>query len=113
MKQIRFQAEPDIRKLREFSRQLRRDTARMIHYAGAGHIGGALGIADFISALYGWALEFDSDKLTNPNRDRIVLSNGHTCAVLVRRPGKMRLLPHGGAEYFQTAGFPSSGSSRP
>ena len=81
MKQIRFQAEPDINKLKEFSIQLRRDTARMIHYAGAGHIGGALGIADFIAALYGWGMEFDSENLDDPERDRIVLSNGHTCAV--------------------------------
>ena len=44
-------------------------------------MGGALGLADYMAALYGYAMEYDTECLDNPDRDRLVLSNGHTCAV--------------------------------
>ena len=81
MKQTAFSAAPDIPGLKALACQLRRDTVRMIRNAGHGHIGGALGLADYMAALYGYAFTFNSDKPDNPDRDRIVLSNGHTCAV--------------------------------
>jgi transketolase len=79
MRQHRFQGKPDISKLEDFARQLRRDSLRMVHIAGAGHIGGSLGLADFMAVLYGYAAAFDSERQEDPDRDRVVLSNGHTC----------------------------------
>ncbi len=81
MKQTAFSAAPDLPVLEALATQLRRDTVRMIRNAGHGHVGGALGLADLMAALYGYAYTFDTDKPDNPDRDRIVLSNGHTCAV--------------------------------
>ena len=81
MKQHRFSQAPDYVKLGALALQLRRDTLRMIRNAGSGHIGGSLGLADYMSALYGYAMEYDTEDLVNPDRDRIILSNGHTCAV--------------------------------
>ena len=81
MKQQRFFETPDHEKLGAFAIQLRRDTLRMIRNAGSGHIGGSLGLADYMSALYGYAMEYDTEDLRHPDRDRIILSNGHTCAV--------------------------------
>lgn len=81
MKQQRFFSEPDTRRLHDLTVQLRRDTIRMISNAGSGHIGGALGLAECMAVLYGYALEYDTEDLAYKDRDRIVLSNGHTCAI--------------------------------
>jgi len=75
----RFKGTPDIPRLKDFATQLRRDSLRMVHNAGAGHIGGSLGLADYMAVLYGYALEFDPENPTYNNRDRLILSNGHTC----------------------------------
>jgi len=43
---------PTPSELQKISSQVRRDVLRMIHGAASGHPGGALGCADFITALY-------------------------------------------------------------
>ncbi len=75
----RFNGTVDVLQLKDFATQLRRDSLRMVHHAGAGHIGGSLGLADFMAVLYGYAMEFDTENPDYINRDRIILSNGHTC----------------------------------
>jgi transketolase len=70
----------DIVRLEDMARQIRRDVVRMIAGVGAGHPGGALGAAEIFAALYGGALNLRLDRLDDPDRDRVVLSNGHICA---------------------------------
>ncbi len=67
MKQTRFYGEPDHERLAALALQLRRDTVRMIRHAGSGHIGGALGLADYMAALCGYALEYDTEQRDNPD----------------------------------------------
>ncbi|PKL26266.1 MAG: transketolase [Spirochaetae bacterium HGW-Spirochaetae-2] len=88
-----MQGDADLQKLTDLAQQLRRDTIRMIHHAGSGHIGGALGLADYMAALYGWAMQYDDLDPTDPDRDRIVLSNGHTCAVWYAALARSGLIP--------------------
>lgn len=64
----------------ELAKQIRRDTIRMIRHAGSGHIGGALGAADILAALYDGILRFHPENPSWKERDRLVLSNGHICA---------------------------------
>jgi transketolase len=71
---------PDLEKLRDLALQIRRDTIRMISDVGSGHPGGALGIADIMAALYGHVMHHNPKKPKDPDRDRLVLSNGHICA---------------------------------
>jgi transketolase len=73
----------------------------MIHHAGGGHIGGALGLADYMAALYGYAMEYDTEQLDNPDRDRLVLSNGHTCAVWYAALARMGFIPLAELETFR------------
>ena len=54
----------------------------MVEKAGTGHVGGALGIADFIQVLYGEYLITDPDDPFWPQRDRFLLDPGHMCAAL-------------------------------
>ena len=54
----------------------------MIHEAGSGHPGIALGAAPILYTLYTYHLNFDLDKNDWCNRDRFVLSAGHASALL-------------------------------
>ena len=53
----------------------------MLVAAGSGHSGGPLGMADIFSAFYFHVLNHDPKNPNLPDRDRLVLSNGHICPV--------------------------------
>ncbi len=61
---------------------LRQDVIEMLLAAGAGHTGGPLGMADVFAALYFHFAKHDPKNPAFKERDRIVLSNGHICAIL-------------------------------
>ncbi len=54
----------------------------MLQRAGSGHAGGPLGMTDLFAVLYRQVLEHKPKQPTWQHRDRVVLSNGHTCPVL-------------------------------
>ncbi len=49
--------------------------------AGSGHSAGPLGMADIFTCLYFHIANIDPQKPDDPDRDRILLSNGHICPV--------------------------------
>ena len=57
----------------------RRAIVDMIHTANAGHPGGSLSVADFVTACYWHAMDVDPKNPRWADRDRFVLSKGHTC----------------------------------
>lgn len=61
---------------------IRRDIIEMLSQAGSGHSAGALGLADLFAALYFYVLKHDPANPMWDDRDRLVLSNGHTNPVL-------------------------------
>jgi transketolase len=66
--------------LPHFAQQIRSHSIEMIAQAGSGHPGGSLGLADIFAALYfSDLLNLNPQKPNDPNRDRIILSNGHVC----------------------------------
>ena len=52
------------------------------HAAASGHPGGSLSIADVVTYLYFKEMNVDPKDPKNPNRDRLVLSKGHTAPAL-------------------------------
>ncbi len=54
----------------------------MLLKAGSGHSAGSLGMADVFTALYFAVLSHKPKNPNWPDRDRLVLSNGHICPVL-------------------------------
>lgn len=62
--------------------ELRKNILTMIHEANSGHPGGALSIADVVTALYFHEMHIDPANPQWPDRDRLVLSKGHTCPVI-------------------------------
>ncbi len=71
----------NFQELKEIARQIRIEVIKMVTKAKSGHPGGPLGLADIFSALYFHILHHDPKNPTLPTRDRLVLSNGHVCAV--------------------------------
>ena len=73
--------EDKIKMLEETANVIRQDCIDMVVTAGSGHIGGPLGMADIFTALYFHILQHDPKNPEWPERDRLVLSNGHICPV--------------------------------
>ena len=69
----------DISKLQEIANQIRQDIIAMLVEAGSGHSAGPLGMADVFTALYFNVLNHNPKDPKWPERDRLVLSNGHIC----------------------------------
>lgn len=65
--------------LKKTANELRRNIITMIYEAQSGHPGGSLSIADFITACYWHAMNVDPANPRWSERDRFVLSKGHTC----------------------------------
>lgn len=61
--------------------EIRQSIIKMLVEAGSGHSAGPLGMADVFTALYFEVLNIDPAKPDNPERDRLILSNGHICPV--------------------------------
>lgn len=70
----------DIKYLKEKARNIRKNIIRMTYESGVngGHIGGGLSSADVLSVLYGAIMNIDKDNMEDVNRDRFILSKGHT-----------------------------------
>jgi len=73
---------PGIPELEAKARQLRRETVKAIARAKAGHLGGPLSAADILTALYFRVLDIRPDQPDWPDRDRFILSKGHSCIAL-------------------------------
>ena len=61
---------------------IRAHTVQMVHRVNASHVGGGLSMADLLAVLYTDVLIFDARQPQQPDRDRFILSKGHTCAAL-------------------------------
>ena len=68
--------------LREWARKIRRETVSMVYAANSGHCGGSLSAADIVAALYFYFMKIDPKNPEWEDRDRFILSKGHTCPVL-------------------------------
>lgn len=73
--------EKKLKQLEEKAAAVRRDTIQMVIEAGSGHVAGPLDMADIFTALYFYVLRHNPKKPQWPDRDRLILSNGHICPV--------------------------------
>ena len=68
--------------LEKIANNIRKETISMIHNAKSGHPGGALSATDIFTYLYFNEMNVDPKDEKNPDRDRFVLSKGHTVPAL-------------------------------
>lgn len=71
-----------VKELELIANQIRQDIIYSLVEAGSGHSAGPLGMADVMTALFFEVLKHNPKKPNWPERDRLVLSNGHICPVL-------------------------------
>ena len=68
--------------LKKKATEIRLGAVEAVYNGKSGHPGGALSAADVIACLYFSELRIDPKNPTDPNRDRFVLSKGHSCPAL-------------------------------
>jgi transketolase len=71
-----------IHQLEEQARELRRDVVDMIYKSGDGHPSPSMSVTDIVTALYFGVLRIDPARPDWEDRDRFVLSKGHSCPAL-------------------------------
>ena len=64
--------------LQKMANEVRKDVIAATHAAKSGHPGGSLSAADIFTYLYFAEMNVDPKDPKNPDRDRFVLSKGHT-----------------------------------
>ncbi|MGP8249880.1 MAG: 1-deoxy-D-xylulose-5-phosphate synthase N-terminal domain-containing protein, partial [Candidatus Dormibacteria bacterium] len=65
-------------RLLEVARRIRVEVIRAVAHAGGGHIGGPLSAAEILAVLYFREMRVRPDEPSWPERDRFVLSKGHS-----------------------------------
>jgi len=70
-----------VRELSSKANAIRQTIIEMLVAAGSGHTAGPLGMADIFTALYFRVLKHDPKNPDWPERDRLILSNGHIVPV--------------------------------
>jgi transketolase len=71
-----------IHHLERLANRVRCHIVRTIHGVGGGHLGGPLSVTDILTVLYFSTLRIDPRRPDWEDRDRFVLSKGHSCIAL-------------------------------
>jgi transketolase len=101
--------EGSVKRLIELARLARGDILKMTTLAGSGHPGGSMSSIDFYLVLYSYA-NIHPESFSDPNRDRIVISHGHTSPGVYAALGRTGFFPIEAAiATFRKAGSPFEG----
>lgn len=79
--------------LKDTARRIRVEDLKTVFNAGAGHIGGEMSAIDLLTALYFHVLKVDPENPLDPERDRFVLSKGHTACALYATLAEKGFIP--------------------
>lgn len=66
----------------KLSKEIRKESLKMVFKAKASHIGGALSMADLLAVLYEEIINLTPANVNDSDRDRFLLSKGHACTGL-------------------------------
>jgi transketolase len=98
-----------LERLSKLSRVARGDILKMTTLAGSGHPGGSMSSVDFYLVLYSYA-DVHPQSPADPNRDRIVISHGHTSPGVYAALGRLGFFPiEEAVATFRKAGSPFEG----
>lgn len=101
--------EVSLKRLAELAKLTRGDILKMTTLAGSGHPGGSMSSIDFYLVLYSYA-NVHPQSPSDPNRDRIVISHGHTSPGVYAVLGRTGFFPIEAAIInFRKAGAPFEG----
>lgn len=83
----------EIARLEDIARRIRLSVIEAVDVAKAGHLGGPLSAADILTALYFKVMRIRPEEPTWPDRDRFVLSKGHSAIGLYATMAHRGYLP--------------------
>ncbi len=84
--------EEEAERLKELARLVRGDILKMTTVAGSGHPGGSMSSTEIYLVVYSYA-RLDPSDPRNPDRDRIVVSHGHTSPGVYAVLGRLGFFP--------------------
>jgi transketolase len=95
-----------LNKIRLMAKNIRRRILDMTYAAGSSgaHIGGALSIVEVMATLYGTVLKYDPKNPDWNERDRFILSKGHTGIALYATLAEVGILNQDDIDSFQRSG---------
>lgn len=79
---MHYHPEALIKELSAKAQSYRIQVLKMVNHAQTGHIGGAFSVAEILTALYSHHLRLDPQQPDWADRDRLIFSKGHACAML-------------------------------
>lgn len=82
-----------VEELKDIAKDLRKKVVTMLYEAGSGHPGGSLSATDYVTACYFSEINVDPKNPKWEDRDRFVLSKGHSCPVLYAALGTLGFFP--------------------
>lgn len=68
----------ELKFLREKTLEIRKGILYSIGSNKKGHLGDSMSIADIITALYFYKMNINADRPGDPDRDRLIISKGHS-----------------------------------
>jgi transketolase len=71
----------EIQRIQKIAWDLRADVVKMIGFGKAGHLGGSCSLAEIAASLYFAKMHFDPKSLCDPDRDRFLVSKGHSVLI--------------------------------
>ena len=72
----------DVNELQKYANKIRQEVIKAVYSAKSGHPGGSLSIAEILAVLYFNQMNIDERNPKAKERDRLVLSKGHTSPAL-------------------------------
>ncbi len=79
---MHYHSEQLVKDVSRRAQEFRIEVLKMVHRAQTGHLGGAYSAAEILSALYFHHMKVDPDNPKWNERDRLLFSKGHACAML-------------------------------
>jgi transketolase len=79
---MHYHSEELIRDLSAKAQAFRIQVLKMVYHAQSGHLGGAFSAAEILTALYFHHMRLDPSRPDWSERDRLLFSKGHACAML-------------------------------
>jgi transketolase len=79
---MHYHSEAMIHDLSAKAQAFRIQVLKMVYQAQTGHLGGAFSVAEILTALYFHHMRIDPAQPLWPERDRLLFSKGHACAML-------------------------------
>lgn len=98
-----------VEELKVKAAELRQTALTMIYEAQSGHPGGSFSIADLVAALYFKEMNIDPENPQWEDRDRFVLSKGHSCPIQYAALAMLGYVPYDSIYTLRQYGSPFQG----